>query len=410
MKGDRHKRLIPISIDSVPSSYLPKGWEWVPLVDVARLETGHTPSRRQPEYWGGEVRWLSLKDIKHLKNKYISETEDRPTTLGIENSSARILPKSTVALCRTASVGKVVILERDMATSQDFVAWVCSARINPEYLYYAIKASAKFFDSMKDGSTHKTIYFPVVEKFGVLLPPIETQKRIASILDKSDAIRRKRHQALEASARLIQARFYDMFGDPIANTKGWKAEQLGEVAQLDRGRSRHRPRDEPRLYGDRYPFIQTGDVTNANGRITTYKQMYSEFGLQQSKLWPAGTLCITIAANIAHTAILTFEASFPDSIVGLVPGDDLTIDYVHQWFVATRDFIDQQATQVAQKNINLVILNGLEIPIPPKALQQSFSTFVGKAREIEDRQRVSAQCLEELFNTLVSRAFRGELS
>jgi type I restriction enzyme S subunit len=98
---------------------------------------------------------------------------------------------------------------------------------------------------------------------------------------------------------LIPALFLDMFGDPATNPKGWPTAPFGEIGTLDRGKSRHRPRDAAELYGGIYPFIQTGDVSNSGGRITQHTATYSELGLKQSRLWPRGTLCITIAANIA---------------------------------------------------------------------------------------------------------------
>src|SRR5260370_30083549 len=103
----------------------------------------------------------------------------------------------------------------------------------------------------------------------------------------------------------------------------WKPKKLHELGFVGRGRSRHRPRDDASLYGGKYPFIQTGDVKSANLYVSNYTQTYSEKGLAQSKLWSPGTLCITIAANIAETAILKIKACFPDSIVGFVPYPDV---------------------------------------------------------------------------------------
>src|ERR1035438_8892162 len=103
-----------------------------------------------------------------------------------------------------------------------------------------------------------------------------------------------------------------------SGSPGWQLKKLIELGELSRGRSRHRPRHAPHLYGGPYPFIQTGDVKASGGRISSYQQTYSEAGLAQSRMWPAGTLCITIAANIAETGILAFPACFPDSIVGFV--------------------------------------------------------------------------------------------
>ena len=162
--------LTPIA--TKPTYEPPEGWRWALLGDVARLESGHTPSRRVPEYWeNGDVPWLSLKDIRDLVGKVVLHTMDRPTQRGIDNSSARLLPPGTVAFCRTASVGKSAILGREMATSQDFVNWVCGPELDPDYLYYALRSSGRFFEKAKQGSTHKTIYVPIVKQFKVMLPP-----------------------------------------------------------------------------------------------------------------------------------------------------------------------------------------------------------------------------------------------
>jgi type I restriction enzyme S subunit len=209
-------------LDKAPNSArLPPAWDWVPLIEVAKLESGHTPSRKHPEYWGGEIQWLSLKDIQGLNGRYVYETADKPTILGIENSSARLLPAGTVALCRTASVGKVVILGREMATSQDFVDWVCGPRVSPEFLYWALSCSSAAFNIEKQGSTHKTIYMPTLERLSLLLPPLDAQHRIAAILDKADAIRRKRQEAIALTEQLLRSTFLEMFGDPVTNPKRW---------------------------------------------------------------------------------------------------------------------------------------------------------------------------------------------
>ncbi|WJQ01842.1 restriction endonuclease subunit S [Geobacillus stearothermophilus] len=110
----------------------------------------------------------------------------------------------------------------------------------------------------------------------------------------------------------------------------WREVTLKEIGELARGKSKHRPRYDPILYGGKYPFIQTRDIKNANRTITKYEQTYNEVGLAQSRLWPKGTLCITIAANIAETAILGIDACFPDSVVGFIPDKDkCNVHYIY---------------------------------------------------------------------------------
>ena len=157
----------------------------------------------------------------------------------------------------------------------------------------------------------------------------------------------------------------------------WSLQKISALGSFDRGKSKHRPRDAAHLYGGPYPFIQTGDVTNANGRITSYRQTYSEAGFTQSRLWPAGTLAITIAANIAETALLTFPACFPDSVVGFIADPHKSdVRFVEYLFQARRKQVKGQAYGSAQENINLEVLRKLEFPIPSLGVQVEIADFL----------------------------------
>ncbi|MGI6501655.1 MAG: restriction endonuclease subunit S [Anaerostipes sp.] len=167
-----------------------------------------------------------------------------------------------------------------------------------------------------------------------------------------------------------------MFGDPVSNPKGLIEKTLPELGEFGRGVSKHRPRNEESLLGGPYPLIQTGDVANSSLYITEYHSTYSELGLQQSKMWDAGTLCITIAANIAKTAILRFNACFPDSVVGFNANKNTNNVFVHYWFSFFQDILESQAPESAQKNINLKILSELKVISPDIQGQNQFADFV----------------------------------
>src|SRR5205807_8694817 len=169
----------------MPSSSAPIGWRWVALGDVARLESGHTPSRRHPEYWDGAIPWISIQDAKSNHGGTILDTQEHTNELGIANSSARMLPTGTVCLSRTASVGYVVVTGRPMATSQDFVNWVCAAGVDPQFLKYLFIAEGDRLLRFASGAVHQTIYFPEVKAFHICLPPLREQKRIVEILDQA---------------------------------------------------------------------------------------------------------------------------------------------------------------------------------------------------------------------------------
>ncbi len=194
--------------------------------------------------------------------------------------------------------------------------------------------------------------------------------------------------------------------------EGWVWVILPQIGDLARGKSKHRPRNASFLYGGPYPFIQTGDVRQAEGYITTHSQTYSEAGLAQSQLWPAGTLCITIAANIAETAVLGFDACFPDSIVGFIPEQGIEVLFVDYYFRTIQSRIERLAPATAQKNINLEILKQLPVPLPPLSEQLRIIAEVERrlsvAREAEKAVKANLKRIARLRQAILKRAFEGK--
>ncbi len=194
----------------------------------------------------------------------------------------------------------------------------------------------------------------------------------------------------------------------------WQYAKLATLGELARGRSRHRPRNDQRLFGGAYPFIQTGEVKAAGRSITEYRTTYSEMGLAQSKLWPEGTLCITIAANIAETAFLTFEACFPDSIVGFGAFKEAVIAaFVELFIKSARSKIDDFAPATAQKNINLTALETLVIPLCSHAEQAEVVRILNASLEVTEAldKEIEANLAraDMLRQSILQRAFSGQL-
>jgi len=246
-------------------------------------------------------------------------------------------------------------------------------------------------------------------KHEVPLPPLPEQRRIAAILDQADALRAKRREALAQLDKLAQAIFVEMFGDPVTHPMGWPQVKFGSVGRLDRGVSKHRPRNAPELMGGAYPLIQTGDVANSDGYIRDYRTTYSEVGLKQSRLWSSGTLCITIAANIAKTGILQFDACFPDSVVGFTAEEYATVEFVRVWLSFLQKTLEDSAPESAQKNINLAILRDMDIPLPPIDAQRQFFNAIRGQNNLRTSYLKAGSEVDKLFSSLQHRAFRGEL-
>lgn len=161
----------------------PEGWKWVKLREIARMATGHTPSRSNSDYWGGDIPWIKAKDARPADGGIINDSDEYTNEKGISNSSAVVLPRGTVCLSRTGSIGYSVILGRPMATSQGFVNWVCSDAIVPRFLQALFILERPFLEEIAEGSAHETVYLSEAKAFHVCLPPIEEQRRIANRLD-----------------------------------------------------------------------------------------------------------------------------------------------------------------------------------------------------------------------------------
>lgn len=196
--------------------------------------------------------------------------------------------------------------------------------------------------------------------------------------------------------------------------EGWVYAYLSDLGDLGRGKSKHRPRNDPRLFGGIYPFVQTGEIKAANKIIRQFSQTLSDFGLQQSKLWPAGTLCITIAANIAETAFLGFDGCFPDSVVGFSAFKKIIAsEYVDFFIQAVRARIEAYAPATAQKNINLETLENLVVPYccsdEQKQILDILEERFSNIDQLELTLTTSLQQAEALRQSILKRAFSGQL-
>lgn len=373
-------------------------WPVLPLTEVARLTRGTEPGSATYTAASRGVRFLRVGDITgKTDNPVYTDAAQLVTVsagdvlLTLDGSPGYVSTGHCGAI--SSGIRKVESIEESVVSS----AWLRYVLMSPD-VQQTINQHTTGVTILHASSAVPYIRIPV--------PPIPEQERIVLILDEADQLRRLRIEVDRRTAELIPALFNEIFGNP---EKTWPVVKFGDLGKLDRGRSKHRPRNEPSLFGGPYPFVQTGDIANCGGRVETYSQAYSELGLSQSKLWPTGTLCITIAANIAKCAVLTFPACFPDSVVGFIPDKRITVDFAQSWLETLEAKLEEEAPQSAQKNINLQILRNLELHVPPIELQQAFAAEVAEIRTMETEQAASRHRLNDLFQSLLHRAFQGDL-
>ena len=228
---------------------------------------------------------------------------------------------------------------------------------------------------------------------GLLVPQDPSDESASVLLAR---VRAEKDQ-LAASGKIKREKplsVVDTDSASFALPHGWAWARFPELGEFGRGKSKHRPRNDPALFSPPiYPLVQTGEVARAKGTILDYHSKYSELGLAQSRLWPAGTLCITIAANIADAAVLGFDACFPDSVVGFVPAKCLGgTAYFHAFLETAKTELIRFAPATAQKNINLEVLESLLVPLPPKREVERIVARVTELRRLCTtlRQRLAA--------------------
>ncbi len=186
----------------------------------------------------------------------------------------------------------------------------------------------------------------------------------------------------------------------------WEYVTLDKMGSVSRGRSKHRPRNDAALFGGEYPFIQTADVKDAPFYITKYDDTYNEKGLEQSKLWKKGTLCITIAANIADTAILDFDACFPDSIMGFIPYDGISdVRFVKYSFDMLQRDMKQISQGTAQDNLSWQKLATIKFPNPPIEIQKKIADYLTVYEDLIENNQKQVELLEEAAQRLYKEWF-----
>ncbi len=296
-----------------------------------------------------------------------------------------------------------------------------------EYFYFFFKY--RWFDYNKDkmyGTAIPYIRLRNLQRFPMAVAPLPEQRRIVALIEKLfaklDEAREKAQAVLDGFELRRSAVLHKAFSGELTkrwrtkNNKSfadWKQIRFGELGSLERGRSRHRPRNDPKLFGGKYPFIQTGDVARSGMYVVEHSQTLNEAGMEQSRIFPKGTLCITIAANIGDVSILTYDCCFPDSVVGFIPNTLTSSEFIYYMMSTIQHKLEADAPATAQKNINLKILNGIIIKLPSLDEQNEIIDILERVFEKEQETRDIAETvinqIDIMKKSILSKAFHGEL-
>lgn len=400
-----------------------EGWETKCLGEVVEFQRGLTYSKSDEVSSSSNIV-LRANNVD-LSSNTLDLSELRHISDAIEVPASKKLRRGSLLICTASGskshLGKVALIDTDC----DYAFGGFMGQLTPKtsleskYLFYFMISDRyrEHIRQISDGININNLKFDDLRPLKIPVPSVPEQQRIVTILD--EAFAGLATATANTEKNLKNAReLFDSYLGLIFSLKGknWIHKSLAEVSsEFGRGKSTHRPRNAPSLYGGKYPFIQTGDVRNADHLVLEYSQTYNEKGLAQSKLWPKGTICITIAANIAETGILGFDACFPDSVIGMVvdpsQSNNKLVEYLLQFFKAE---LQAQGKGSAQDNINLATFKNQKFPFPPLKVQNKLVKELDEMAEQTRRLKASYEArllsITDLKQSILQRAFTGELS
>ncbi|MGD8208667.1 MAG: restriction endonuclease subunit S [Desulfobacterales bacterium] len=390
-------------------------WENVPLGKCCEIVSGATPRRNVPEYWSGDIAWATPKDISGIEGAILFDTPEYISKAGYKSCSARILPKDTILFSSRAPIGLVAIAGRDMCTNQGFKSLIPGPDVDSTYLYYCMKKYANRIAALGSGATFKEVSKEKVSTFPIPLPPLKEQKRIAAILDKADAIRRKRRKAIQLADEFLRSVFLDMFGGTISNPKKWKIGHIQDLCEeiIDC------PHATPRYTAGQTDFacIRSSDIQNGYMDWSSTKYVDEvEYKKRIKRLEP-----------VTNDVIYCREGARFGNAARIPKGRTIclgqrmmlfrskhivsTAEYI--WSLLNSNRVYQQAVQriggSASPHINVKDIKKFRIFSPPLSIQQNYSAIVKKIDAMKEKFQKSSLRSEQLFNSLSQRAFRGEL-
>ncbi|MEI3639722.1 restriction endonuclease subunit S [Lactococcus cremoris] len=355
-------------------------WEERKLGDVLSERNDQTPETNEyPLMSFVQGKGVTPKGERYNRSFLVKDSEKKykKTELGDFIYSSNNLETGSIGFNRT---GKAVIspvysiFESKKSRESQFIG-IMSARKD------FISKMVRFRQGVVYGQwrIHESDFLNIDMK----MPNDKEQQLIISFfenIDKTIALHQRKLDLLKEQKKGYLQKMFPKNGAKVPELRfvgfadDWEQRKLEELGNLNRGKSKHRPRNDSRLFGGEYPFIQTGDVAKAPLFLTEYSQTYSEFGIQQSKLWDIGTLLITIAANIADTTILGIKAAFPDSVIGF-ESTSCDVVFIKNYIDIQSDLLKRKAETSSQANLNLAKLKEMNLNIPKLKEQQKIGSF-----------------------------------
>lgn len=398
---------------------LPEGWEWKRLGDVATIGAGNSAPQGDKYFNDGKYPFVRTQDVGREKSAIcLVKTKDEINDLAVKDFNLKLWPAKTLLIPKSGEstfLNHRALLGKPSYVSSHLATVIPSNCLLPEYLFFW----SLILDSKK--LTHDINYpslrLPEIESAKIPLPPLPTQRRIVSILEKAEETKKLRAQADELSDRLLQSLFLEMFGDSARNPKGWATENLGEILSEDPQNGLYKPSTD---YGGGTPILRIdsfydGRINNIERlkRLRCTKEEIEKFKLKVDDIMINRVNSLEYLGKCGLVQNLFEDTVYESNIMRIRPKNDLLNSTYLTAFLCTK-YIKNQILSRAKKAVNQASINqgdvtSLPILLPPLPLQQKFARIVEKIESMRQSQNQSKQQIEDLFSALMQKAFRGDL-
>ena len=387
--------------------------EKVKLKDICSMQSGGTPSRSKSEFYTGNIPWAKISDLEKSNDGYIYETEEHITDEALKSINNRFFKVGTLLLAMYGSVGKTAISKIDLSTNQAILGIniVDEKKVDIKYLRYWFTTIKEQLLNRAVGAALANISLGIVKELEIPLPNLATQQRIAAILDQADAIIQNNRAIVQKYDALTQSLFLDMFGDPVKNEKGWEKIKLGDLSQISSGSTPSRLNDN--YFSGNIPWVKTGEV---NGKIILdTEEKITKEALENSscKLYPKGSLIIAMygqGRTRGQIGFLGIDATTNQACAVIPPSEKINFNYLFKLLKLNYEDIRSLGRGGNQPNLNSGLIKSYEVINPPITLQNQFAERVAVIEAQKQQAQLELAKSEELFQSLLQRAFNGELS
>lgn len=389
----------------------------IKLGDLCEIRAGGTPSRSKSEYWdNGDIPWIKIGDIN---NKYVKNASEYITVDGLNNSSAKLFKKGTILYTIFATVGEVAILDFDATTNQAIVGLNNNEKIDTNYLYYFLKSQKDKISNIGRGVAQNNINMSILRDIKVPIPDKTVQLKISEVLDNAQVLVDKRKRQIEKLDLLVKSKFIEMFGDPVVNTKNWSYPLIEEIVANEKNAIKAGPFGSAlkkeyyvdagyKIYGQEQ--VISGDINYGDYYVSEEK--YKEL---ENCAIKENDVLISLVGTYGKLLIVPnkFEPGIINPRLMKITFNKAIINTVYfKYFFQSESLRNKLSTNThggTMDILNVGIVKKINIPVPPLELQNQFANFVKQVDKLKFEMEKSLKELEDNFNSLMQKAFKGEL-